>query len=226
MSKTYTMRNQGIVPLQWTAQNGEQKQWLSVSPASGSLAAGAQTVVTVSLTDYARRLTKGTYWEYLIVTDTTNGYSYQKPISLTLKSADPQPDPTPGPSPDPGPAPTPAPDSPAAAADGGGGGGGGGCFIATAVYGADAWQVKALKEFRDRWLLTNKPGQALTGLYYRSSPTLAGVISRNPALKRITDYILTPLVYALIYPILTVTCFVLALAGFFTIRKWRQTESR
>ncbi len=58
------------------------------------------------------------------------------------------------------------------------------CFIATAAYGdADAPEVEALRRFRDRHLLTNRPGAAFVRLYYRWSPPLARLIERKPRLR-------------------------------------------
>jgi hypothetical protein len=58
------------------------------------------------------------------------------------------------------------------------------CFIATAAYGdADAPEVEALRRFRDRRLLTSRPGAAFVRLYYRLSPPFARLIARKPRLR-------------------------------------------
>ncbi|MBE0430601.1 MAG: right-handed parallel beta-helix repeat-containing protein [Dehalococcoidia bacterium] len=59
-----------------------------------------------------------------------------------------------------------------------------GCFVATAAYGTPmAEEIEILREFRDGYLLTNPLGQALTGLYYRTSPPIAEFITAHPGLK-------------------------------------------
>ncbi|MEW6213802.1 MAG: CFI-box-CTERM domain-containing protein [Nitrospirota bacterium] len=97
----------------------------------------------------------------------------------------------------------------------GGGGGGGGCFIATAAYGSylDP-HVKVLRDFRDRWLLTdfrfqiadfrieipNIIGKAFVAFYYKFSPPMADFIRQYEALRTATRWLLIPLVYVIKYP--------------------------
>jgi hypothetical protein len=77
-----------------------------------------------------------------------------------------------------------------------------GCFIATAAYGSYLHpQVKLLRTFRDEHLLTNAPGRAFVAFYYRYSPPIADVIARNPLLRGVTRFALTPLFLAIVHPV-------------------------
>jgi hypothetical protein len=82
-----------------------------------------------------------------------------------------------------------------------GGGGGAGCFIATAAYGSylDP-HVMTLREFRDDYLLTTRPGVSLVHSYYKYSPPIADLIARNELLRTATRGLLTPIVYLIAYP--------------------------
>lgn len=74
-------------------------------------------------------------------------------------------------------------------------GGDNGCFIATAAYGSPMQPyVKILREFRDRFLLVNKVGQAIVNIYYACSPPIANFISEHANLRVITRQALLPIV--------------------------------
>jgi len=74
-------------------------------------------------------------------------------------------------------------------------GGGGGCFIATAAFGSILEpQVKTLRQFRDRFLLTNALGRAFVGLYYRLSPPIADFIADRDWLRATVRLLLLPFI--------------------------------
>ena len=80
------------------------------------------------------------------------------------------------------------------ASSGGDGGGGGGCFIATAAYGSYMEpHVVILREFRDRFLLTNTVGKVFVDLYYAYSPPVADFIARHDTLCLMVRWSLLPL---------------------------------
>ncbi|MDX1812032.1 MAG: YncE family protein [Gammaproteobacteria bacterium] len=84
---------------------------------------------------------------------------------------------------------------------GGGGYGSYYCFIATAAYGSYLEpHVKTLRKFRDEYLLTNSAGKAFVEFYYEYSPPIANIIAKHESLRFITRVLLTPVVYAAMYP--------------------------
>ncbi len=72
----------------------------------------------------------------------------------------------------------------------------GGCFIATAAYGYPrAEEVAVLRQFRDRYLLTNSLGRVIVKAYYWYSPPLAGLIKENETLRVATRGALRPVIW-------------------------------
>jgi hypothetical protein len=70
-----------------------------------------------------------------------------------------------------------------------------GCFIATAAYEYyTAPEVQALRDFRDRYLLTSAPGRAFVRWYYTYGPHGARFINLHPELKPIVRIALMPAV--------------------------------
>jgi ribosomal protein L21E len=70
-----------------------------------------------------------------------------------------------------------------------------GCFIATAAYGtAMAEEVQILREFRDKYLLTNPIGEGLVNFYYKVSPPIAEFMTEHSSMKLIVRAGLVPAV--------------------------------
>lgn len=78
------------------------------------------------------------------------------------------------------------------------GGGGGGCFIATTCFGKNSWQVKILKEFRDRYLIRTGIGRKFVKLYYSYSPYISKYLENH----RILIYPVRAILYILIFLII------------------------
>ena len=69
------------------------------------------------------------------------------------------------------------------------------CFIATAAYGSLFHPyVTILRDFRDRYLLTSAAGEHLVAAYYRFSPPAAEFIADHPAMRRLVQVGLLPVV--------------------------------
>ncbi|MEW6026300.1 MAG: CFI-box-CTERM domain-containing protein, partial [Planctomycetota bacterium] len=96
------------------------------------------------------------------------------------------------------------------------------CFIATAVYGNPMHpNVVALRNFRDKYLLTNKPGSAFVKWYYRTSPPIAEYLKKTPLQASAVRLALTPLVYAIRYPFA-----ILLITGLLSVLIYRQARRR
>ncbi len=89
--------------------------------------------------------------------------------------------------------------------------GGGGCFIATAAYGSYLEpEVMVLRGFRDTVLMVNPVGQAFVSFYYKHSPPVAAIIARHESLRLAARLALTPVVYGIKYPLVTLPLMMLA----------------
>lgn len=93
-----------------------------------------------------------------------------------------------------------------------GGGGGGGCFIATAAYGSylDP-HVMVLRHFRDDVLLQSEMGTAFVRFYYKHSPPVADFIAQHDVLRMVVRFALTPLIFAVKYPLVVSAAIAVAL---------------
>lgn len=82
-STVYTLTNTGQSSIYWTAS--KSKDWVGLSAFGGTLAAGASTYVTVSLSAAAASLTAGSYTDTVSFMNTTNGRgNTTRPVSLTV----------------------------------------------------------------------------------------------------------------------------------------------
>lgn len=85
----------------------------------------------------------------------------------------------------------------------GGDSGGGGCFIATAAFGSPLMkQVEILRQFRDKYLLTNVWGKKFVSWYYSNGPVAANYIKDKPLAKVAVQAALYPFIgfsFLLIY---------------------------
>ncbi|MGL5019969.1 MAG: PKD domain-containing protein [Luteolibacter sp.] len=71
-TKTYTLHNSGLTPIDWAAT--QSVPWLTLSSSSGTLAAGAYFDVIASINSDANALSVGSYTATIAFTNTTNGY--------------------------------------------------------------------------------------------------------------------------------------------------------
>lgn len=68
------------------------------------------------------------------------------------------------------------------------------CYIASHLYGIDDSRTEALRSFRDKKLLSHRPGKVLVNIYYRLSPTLVIISSQIPAADRYLRFIVNGIV--------------------------------
>jgi hypothetical protein len=100
---------------------------------------------------------------------------------------------------------------------------GGKCFVATAAYGSyEAPEVRALRAFRDRYLLTSAAGRSFVSWYYRHSPAAADLLNAHPAYKPAVRAVLLPAVALAQAPALVPAGLVFVIAA----AAWQATRSR
>ncbi|MGA9449915.1 MAG: protease pro-enzyme activation domain-containing protein [Verrucomicrobiia bacterium] len=78
--ETFALTNLGPVSLNWSVNSAT---WLAASPNSGALAAGGQTILTVSLSSAADSLAAGIYNTNMVITN-QNGGTVALPFSLLV----------------------------------------------------------------------------------------------------------------------------------------------
>ncbi len=81
-SQTYTLTNNGTGALNWTVSTNQT--WMSASASSGTLAPGANTTVTVSLTVLANGLPAGSYSGVAAFTNSTSGAVIARQVSFSV----------------------------------------------------------------------------------------------------------------------------------------------
>ena len=89
------------------------------------------------------------------------------------------------------------------------------CFIATAAFGPDSWNVKILREFRDEYLRPYRFGQFFVKIYYHLSPPVAAYIHDHFVLRIFTVITLMPVVIGAL--ILIIPLYMKALSIIFLI---------
>ena len=98
------------------------------------------------------------------------------------------------------------------------------CFIATAAYGTPMHpHLDSLRDFRDRYLVTNRPGRALVRFYYQYSPPIADYIADRSSLRATVRVVLAPIVFAIENPGLA-TLMLLGMVG--SIWGWSRRRNR
>jgi uncharacterized repeat protein (TIGR01451 family) len=80
--KTYTLTNHSRFPFTWAAS--VTQPWVTVSPATGSLAAGAGTNVQVCLNDAANRLPVGSHQDLITFSNLTTGVAQQREVNVRI----------------------------------------------------------------------------------------------------------------------------------------------
>ena len=89
------------------------------------------------------------------------------------------------------------------------------CFIATAAYGSPLHpSVRILRDFRDKYLMSSRPGRMLVRSYYKYSPFFANFLTKHKVLKADVRISLFPLVafsYSMVHfgPAITIAVLIL-----------------
>ncbi len=96
-----------------------------------------------------------------------------------------------------------------------------------AAYGsAMADEVMILRNFRDRYLLTNTPGRLFVSFYYRHSPPIADFIRGHETMRALTRLSLWPVVYSIKYPLVAAGLMLLGGVTVFSMRRTRKSSVR
>jgi hypothetical protein len=65
------------------------------------------------------------------------------------------------------------------------------CFVATALWGSTDPRTRALRAWRDDWLLKRCWGAAAVRLYYWLSPSFVDILARLPGMRAFLDVMLS-----------------------------------
>ena len=85
--QTYTVANtDALTPVTWTAASGAP--WISVSPASGTLAAGSSATVYATFNSEASNLPAGVHVGAVIFSNLTSGVSFTRSVRLAVGQVD------------------------------------------------------------------------------------------------------------------------------------------
>lgn len=83
-SKGYVLKNKGTTPLSWTA--AATQTWTTVTPASGTLAAGRSVTITWKLNSTVKDLPAGEKHDILTITDTGSGATQSRPLIFNVNA--------------------------------------------------------------------------------------------------------------------------------------------
>jgi hypothetical protein len=83
---------------------------------------------------------------------------------------------------------------------------GSGCLFTRAYGSGSDPNVRSLREFRDRHLMTNAPGRAFVRLYYQYSPPIAAFIGEREPLRLFVQWVLTPVIIMIEHPLSALLC--------------------
>jgi len=98
------------------------------------------------------------------------------------------------------------------------GGGGGGCFIASVCFGENSWQVRILKEFRDKILMHSLLGKNFVRFYYKYSLYVVKILKEKIFLKVIVKIFLYP--FIIISALLTSKHFLFIIFSFLILKRY------
>lgn len=82
-SASYTLTNNDVAPVNWTAS--KTQNWVGLSSTGGTLGPGASATVTVSINSAANSLTGGIYTDTVMFTNVTSSVTLTRAVKLTVQ---------------------------------------------------------------------------------------------------------------------------------------------